>query len=262
MFDIASTRIVLCSAALACSLGGLADAGAVYGQQSGSTPQQGSKTTQSPASRSQTPKNQATDSHPSAAEANPFPEEQAGKAAGQPPTAAPAQNAAGAQSPDQQPGSASPPASTAADNPFPEDVSRKAAADATANAPSVSSGVSSSASRDPVLDRDTDRRRLPKPSRDLTPGSLSGVARAKQDVQVGTYYLGTGAWTGAHARFLEATHDDPANADAIYGLAEAAQHLGRKDEAAANYKLYLDILPDGPRARSAQKMLNTLSAHK
>ncbi len=112
------------------------------------------------------------------------------------------------------------------------------------------------------MDKETNRRRLPKPGKDVAPGSLSAVAQAKQDVQVGTYYLDAANWKGAYARYLEATQNDPTNTDAIFGLAEAARQLGHTDEALANYKLYLDILPDGAKAKPARKALNTLAAHK
>ncbi len=112
------------------------------------------------------------------------------------------------------------------------------------------------------MERDADRKRLPKPSKNLAPGSLSAVGRAKQDVQVGDYYLAAQNWKGAYSRFLEATHDDPANTDAIFGLAESANRLGHADEALANYKLYLDIVPDGSKAKPARKALDTLAARK
>jgi hypothetical protein len=52
---------------------------------------------------------------------------------------------------------------------------------------------------------------------------------------------------------------DPANADAIYGLAAAAAGLHHTDEALTNYKLYLQIAPDGNDAKSALKAIQALS---
>jgi tetratricopeptide (TPR) repeat protein len=159
------------------------------------------------------------------------------------------------------------PPSAAQDNPFPEDVSRDAAKSAAASG--SGSGMSSSSSYDPGVDRDNGdretpagRRKLPKPSDDVEVGSLSATARAKKDVEVGNYYLSAGADQGAYARFADANKMDPTNIDAIFGLAEAARHLQRTQEAVANYKLFLDIEPDGSRAKLARKALNGLDAKK
>jgi hypothetical protein len=55
---------------------------------------------------------------------------------------------------------------------------------------------------------------------------------------------------------------DPTNVDAIFGLAET-QHMLKKDaDAARNYQLYLDIVPNGPKAKQAMKALKTLQAAK
>jgi hypothetical protein len=159
------------------------------------------------------------------------------------------------------------PPSAAQDNPFPEDVSREAAKSAAD--PGSGSGVSSSSSYDPGVDRDNGdretpagRHKLPKPSDDVEVGSLSATARAKKDVEVGNYYLSTGADQGAYARFADASKMDPTNVDAIFGLAEAARHLQRTQEAVANYKLFLDIEPEGSRAKVARKALNGLDAKR
>ncbi len=157
------------------------------------------------------------------------------------------------------------PPSAAQDNPFPEDVSRAAAKDAASS--SSNSGVSSSSSYDPGVDRgdrdpDVGRRKLPKPSEDVDVGSLSATARAKKDVEVGKFYLGTGDDQGAYTRFADAGKMDPSNVDAIFGLAEAARHLQRTQEAIANYQLFLEIEPDGSRAKLARKALNGLNVKK
>ena len=161
----------------------------------------------------------------------------------------------------------------AQENPFPEDVSKDAAAaaakDSDSSSSSSSSGSSSSSSAsdsdpngDPNgdLPRDTGRRRLKKPSdKDIQSGSLAGEGRAQDDVRVGRYYLGTGDFQGAYGRYSEAMRLDPTNLDAIYGLAAAAAGLHHTDEALTNYKLYLQIDPDGHDAKSARKALRALS---
>jgi tetratricopeptide (TPR) repeat protein len=196
----------------------------------------------------------------SAAQENPFPDDvskDAQQQQSQPPDAS--------ASPDggQQPSDA------AKDNPFPEDVSKGAAAAAAKdnNAGSSSSSSSSSNSNpggdtDPDADvpRDSGRRKLKKPSdKDIESGSLAGQGEAQDDVRVGRYYLSTGAYKGAYERFAEASRMDPTNVDAIYGLAAAAAGLHRTDEALTNYKLYLQIAPDGEKAKSARKAIVALS---
>jgi tetratricopeptide (TPR) repeat protein len=204
---------------------------------------------------------QAPPAHKSAAQDNPFPADVSKQAAQQQsqPADAPA-----APDADQQPPHK--PNNAAQDNPFPEDVS-KGAADAAAKSSDASGGSSSSSSSsatddtDPNADlpRETGRRRLRKPNdNDIQSGSLAGEGRAQEDVRVGRYYLGTGNYKGAYARFSDASRMDPASVDAIYGLAAAAAGLHHTDEALTNYKLYLEIAPDGNDAKSARKALRAL----
>ena len=205
---------------------------------------------------------QAPPAHKSAAQDNPFPADVSKQAAQQQsqPADAPA-----APDADQQPPHK--PNNAAQDNPFPEDVS-KGAADAAAKSSDASDGFSGSSSSssatddtDPNADlpRETGRRRLRKPNdNDIQSGSLAGEGRAQEDVRVGRYYLGTGNYKGAYARFSDASRMDPASVDAIYGLAAAAAGLHHTDEALTNYKLYLEIAPDGNDAKSARKALRAL----
>ena len=155
----------------------------------------------------------------------------------------------------------------AQENPFPEDVSKGAAAAAAKDSDANSSSSSSSSSSaggdaDPNADvpRETGRRRLKKPNdKDIQSGSLAGEGRAQDDVRVGRFYLGNGEFTGAYGRYSEAVRLDPANVDAIYGLAAAAAGLHYTDEALANYRLYLQVAPDGNDAKAARKALRALS---
>jgi tetratricopeptide (TPR) repeat protein len=199
----------------------------------------------------------------SAAQENPFPADvskQAAQQQSQPADAPPAPDAG------QQPANKN----AAQENPFPEDVSKSAAAaaakDSDANSSSSSSSGSSSSNAaddaDPNADvpRDTGRRRLKKPSdKDIESGSLAGAGRAEDDVRVGRFYLGNGEFRGAYGRYSEAVRLDPANVDAIYGLAASAAGLHQTDEALTNYKLYLQIAPDGNDAKAARKALRALS---
>jgi tetratricopeptide (TPR) repeat protein len=148
---------------------------------------------------------------------------------------------------------------SADDNPFPESVSRDAA---------KAAGDSS--------DSDTESNPKTGPKNDLPPGVSSsqsadyepGAAKvtdpvlAKKDTSVGGYYLQTGNYQGALLRYKEAMASDPANVDAIFGVAEAQRLLKQNAEAARNYQLYLDILPNGPKAKQALRALKVLGAGK
>lgn len=213
---------------------------------------------------------QAPPAHKNAAQENPFPADVSKQAAQQQSTPADTPTDASA-APDADQSAPQPAHKSAAqENPFPEDVSKSAAAakDSDANNSSSSSSNSSSSSSnagddtDPNgdLPRDTGRRRLKKPSdKDIQSGSLAGEGRAQDDVRVGRFYLGSGDFKGAYGRYSEAVRLDPTNLDAIYGLAAAAAGLHNTDEALTNYRLYLQIAPDGNDAKSARKALRALS---
>jgi tetratricopeptide (TPR) repeat protein len=154
--------------------------------------------------------------------------------------------------------------STADDNPFPADVSEKAAADAKARdaeaakpAPEASGGESSSRDKLDKLDLEGDRdNRLS----DGAGGTIHDPKLATDDVHVGQFYLNREDYAGAYARFKEATQADPENPEAVFYLAEAAHRMNHKAEAVQNYQLYLDALPNGPKAKEARKALHDLSA--
>jgi tetratricopeptide (TPR) repeat protein len=253
------------------------------GQQSGTTD---SGSGQSSSSQTKQQNQQTPPAHKSAAQENPFPDDVSKQAAGQqnqpsdapaaPDTSAP--DTAAPDASDQKPPATQKPGNAAAqDNPFPEDVSKGAAAAAAKDSgngtdASGSSNSSSSSSNpagdatggdtDPNADlpRDKGRRKLKKPSEnDIQSGSLAGQGKAQDDVRVGRFYLSDGNYTGAYGRFSEANRLDPTNLDAIYGLAAAAAGLHHTDEALTNYKLYLQIAPDGDDAKSARKAIRALS---
>jgi tetratricopeptide (TPR) repeat protein len=167
-------------------------------------------------------------------------------------------NGTSASAPAQQPKK-----STADDNPFPADVSEKAAADAKARdgeaakpAPAAE-GESSSRDKLDKLDLEGDRdNRLS----DGAGGTIHNPKLAADDVHVGQFYLNREDYAGAYARFKEATQADPENPEAVFYLAEAAHRMNHKAEAVQNYQLYLDAVPDGPKAKEARKALHDLNA--
>ena len=219
---------------------------------------------QQPDSQAPPAQNKQQTQHKAAAQENPFPSNVSEHAAQQKdqanqPSSSPSPDAPNAQ----QAPVTQKPKSAAEENPFPEDVSKSAAA-AKDSASGSSSSSSSNADGDLPpegdLPRDNGRRRLEKPSdKDIQSGSLTGQGRAADDVRVGRFYLGTGDYKGAYSRFVEAARLDPANLDAIYGLAASAAGLHHTDEALTNYKLYLQIAPDGGDAKSARKAIRQLS---
>lgn len=164
--------------------------------------------------------------------------------------------------------SSQPPAkkSTEEDNPFPEDVSQKAAAaakakeaeDAKPSAP-VTPNVGESSSSDRTNGMDLEGENDGRISNGAG-GTVLDPQLAAHDVHVGQFYLNQGDYKGAYERFKEATQVDPANADAIFYMAETARRLNHQDEAEQNYQLYLDALPNGPKAKDARKALLELKA--
>jgi len=138
---------------------------------------------------------------------------------------------------------------TAKDNPFPEDVSRdaaKAAGNDSAPAPAgktdLPPGVSSSQSSSSSADGE----------------EITNPVQAKKDAEVGGFYLKQGNYQGALLRYKDATAADPSNVEAIFGLAETERMLKKNAEAARDYQMYLDIVPNGPRSKQALKALKTL----
>jgi tetratricopeptide (TPR) repeat protein len=191
------------------------------------------KTNSQPASDDPAPKPSSTKGD------NPFPEDVSKQAA---------KAAAGSSDSDHpaDPDATAPKHSTAADNPFPESVSRDAAKaagndPAPAAKPDIPPGFSSSQSN-------------PGPDQVVDP------ARAKKDAEVGGFYLKSGDYQGALLRYKDATTADPTNVEAIFGLAETQRMLKKNAEAARNYQMYLDIVPNGPKSKQALKALKALGS--
>jgi tetratricopeptide (TPR) repeat protein len=176
---------------------------------------------------------------PSTKDDNPFPEDVSKQAA---------KAAAGSSDSDHpaDPDATAPKHSTAADNPFPESVSRDAAKaagndPAPAAKPDIPPGFSSS---------------QPNPG----PDQVADPERAKKDAEVGGFYLNSGDYQGALLRYQDATTADPTNVEAIFGLAETQRMLKKNADAARNYQLYLEIVPNGPKSKQALKALKTLGS--
>lgn len=196
---------------------------------------------------------------PPASSRNPFPEAQSEAAAHQQQNDSPSAPQPAAQKSQSKP-------SPADQNPFPEAESQKAAHQeqqqenaAPGDASKSGSGQDYSSSQSGMKDLN-----LPGSTDTKTAAANGGVVLspdlARQDTKVGHFYLQSGDYQGAYNRYKEAAHVDPGNADAVFGLAEAARHLNHRDEAVSNYKLYLSALPDGPKAKDARKALKEMGA--
>lgn len=157
--------------------------------------------------------------------------------------------------------------STQEDNPFPEDVSKKAAADGTAN-PDAADVPKSAAPGDKAAENGSSSRDgMDKMLKDIDKEAggdapVNDPARAKEDDRVGKFYFNSGDYPAAYLRFKDAAAADPTDADAVFGLAETARKLNKRDEAVQNYQIYLMADPDGAKAKMAKKALAELTARK
>lgn len=93
-------------------------------------------------------------------------------------------------------------------------------------------------------------------------GYIHDPELAAKDDKVGKFYLDNGDFKGAYDRYKEATEVAPEDGEAVFGLAESARGLHKTDEAASNYSLYLDVFPDGKKAKEARKALASLKPLK
>ncbi len=78
---------------------------------------------------------------------------------------------------------------------------------------------------------------------------------AKEDINVGTYYLESGNWRGALSRFESALVLAPDNPEVYWGLGEAQRHLGNFSAAKAYYQKLVDYDPDSRHGKDARKIL-------
>jgi tetratricopeptide (TPR) repeat protein len=84
--------------------------------------------------------------------------------------------------------------------------------------------------------------------------------RAAKDVEVGDFYFKQRNYRAAISRYREALLYKPNDAIATFSLADALEKSGNLQEAAQNYRAYLKILPNGPKATDAHKALQRLLA--
>ena len=155
------------------------------------------------------------------------------------------------------------------ENPFPEEQSEAAQKQATAqdkqdrkaadagSAVAPDSPDAGSSSRDKLAGMDI----LGDHESRISNGAGGTVVDPKlslQDLKVGQQYMGMGNYQGAYERFKEACAVNPGNVEAVFYLAEAARKTGHLDESAENYRVYLQVQPDGGKAKAARKSLAQL----
>jgi hypothetical protein len=78
---------------------------------------------------------------------------------------------------------------------------------------------------------------------------------AREDIQVGGYYLDKKNWKAALSRFQSAMVLDPENPEVYWGMAEAARNLGDLAQARDYLIKLVDYDPDGPHGKQARKLL-------
>ena len=97
----------------------------------------------------------------------------------------------------------------------------------------------------------TERRHLPKVE-DMDHREL-------EDVDVSRYYFSTGDFKAAYLRAQDAIKIKPEDGEAHLALADAARELKKNDEAVKEYKAYLDLEPDGTKAKAARRAIAALA---
>jgi tetratricopeptide (TPR) repeat protein len=84
--------------------------------------------------------------------------------------------------------------------------------------------------------------------------------RADKDVEVGTWYLKLKNYRAALERFNDALVYKPNDAEATFGLAVTQEKLDLFAQARKTYSKYLEILPEGPRAKECHEALKRLES--
>ncbi len=117
---------------------------------------------------------------------------------------------------------------------------------------SASPGSTDDAAGDAAHARSHGRRALPKVS------AVSPEDRVSDDLEVAKFYRDRGNFQAAYLRAKDATKLMPEDAETHFALAQAAEKLKRKDEAVAEYALYLKLDPAGQNTSAAQRALSQL----
>lgn len=79
-----------------------------------------------------------------------------------------------------------------------------------------------------------------------------------EDLRVAKFYLDDEDLAGAYLRAKDAVRVEPDYSETHFMLAQILQKMKKKDEAIAEYKLYLKMDPDGDRTKTVKKALAEL----
>jgi tetratricopeptide (TPR) repeat protein len=131
----------------------------------------------------------------------------------------------------------------------------------TGNPPTGSSATGESSSRDSQIDLNVRPNEEPAPASDDS--SINELKpwdphKAAKDVEVGNYYLKLKNYRAALERFNHALEYKPNDAEATYGLAVTQEKLGLPSLASRNFSKYLEIVPNGPKAKEAREAIERL----
>ncbi len=85
--------------------------------------------------------------------------------------------------------------------------------------------------------------------------------KAAKDVEVGQYYLKVKNYRAALERFNHALVYKSDDAEATYGLAVTQEKLNLLDQANQSYRRYLQILPNGPKAKESEEAIQRIAPH-
>ncbi len=162
--------------------------------------------------------------------------------------------------PPDSPSSTTTPKSAAEEHPFPTEPAPKLPGD---DSSSSSSGSGSAAAPDPdVPDTDLPKpgeegssvhRKLPKVKRVQTDDE-----RVDEDLRVAKFYMRDDNLPGAYLRAKDAVKVQPEYSETHFALGEIAQKMKKKEEAMAEFQLYLKLDPEGEKAKAAQRALDEL----
>jgi tetratricopeptide (TPR) repeat protein len=163
--------------------------------------------------------------------------------------------------PPDSPAPATTPAGAAAQHPFPTQPPKLPGDDSSSSSSSSSSddpGAATPGSDTPTPGGDPPEgtsvhRKLPKVARVQTDDE-----RVDEDLRISKFYLNDENYQGAYLRARDAVKVQPDYSATHFALAEVAQKMKKKDEAIAEYQVYLKLDPDGEKAKAAQKALAEL----
>lgn len=178
-------------------------------------------------------------------EANPFPEDS---------NSVPVISGSG-RSGSPAPASEPAPAADAAPALLPQGDSDPVRSPEDSGAPAAATGDSSSSSSSAGVDDLIAPPPDTQGGKDAAPASANHQEGAREDEDIGSYYLGAKNWKAALSRYESALVLDPENPDVYWGLAEAERHMGNYASAKAHYQTVVAYDPDGRHARDARRIL-------